>query len=106
MISQKHLHMEYSGLLLTSKLLNQRFLLVKSPLVKFYGGHHDLVNHYGIYVSQMTMDMFLSVGMSDKSIKPSTCSTSGTCRVNLVTNPGSGYDKWNISMVICDTYIP
>jgi hypothetical protein len=47
-----------SGLLLTSKLLNQRFLSVKSSLVKFYGRHHDLVNHYGIYVSQMTMDMF------------------------------------------------
>jgi len=24
----------------------------------FYGRHHDLVNHYGISVSQMTTDMF------------------------------------------------
>ena len=46
----------------------------------------------------------------------SSCSTSGNRHVNLVTNPvishewrkgsGSVYDKWNISMVICDTYIP
>ena len=46
----------------------------------------------------------------------SSCSTSGTRRVNLVTNPvinhkrrkerRSVYDKWNISAVICDTDIP
>ena len=48
------------GLLLTRKLLNQGFLLVKlkSSLRKFYGRHHDLVDSYGISVSQMTMDMF------------------------------------------------
>ena len=47
-------------LLLTRKLLNQGFLLVKlkSSLRKFYGRHHDLVDRYGISVSQMTMDMF------------------------------------------------
>ena len=47
------------GLLLTRKLLNQGFLLVKlmSSLRKFYGRHHDLVDHYGISVSQMTTDM-------------------------------------------------
>jgi hypothetical protein len=28
-----------------------------SSLRKFYGGHHDLVDRYGISVSQMTMDM-------------------------------------------------
>jgi hypothetical protein len=39
---------------------NQGFLLVKlkSSLRKFYGRHHDLVDRYGIYVSQMTTDMF------------------------------------------------
>ena len=44
------------GLLLTRKLLNQGFLLVKlkSSLRKCYGRHHDLVDHYGIFVSQMT----------------------------------------------------
>ena len=44
----------------TRKLLNQGFLLVKmkSSLRKFYGRHHDLVDHYGISVSQMTTDMF------------------------------------------------
>jgi hypothetical protein len=48
------------GLLLTMKLLNQGFLLVmlKSSLRKFYGCHHDLVDRYGISVSQMTTDMF------------------------------------------------
>ena len=50
------------GLLLTKKLLNQGFLLVKlkSSLRKFYGPHHDLVDRYGISVSQMTTDMFHS----------------------------------------------
>ena len=48
------------GLLLTRKLLNQGFILVKlkSSLRKFYGRHHDLVDRYGIYVSQMTTDTF------------------------------------------------
>ena len=48
------------GLLLTRKLLNQGFLLVKlkSSLRKFYGRHHDLVDRYGISASQITMDMF------------------------------------------------
>ena len=47
-------------LLLTRKLLNQGFLLVKlkSSLRMFYGRHPDLVDHYGISVSQMTTDMF------------------------------------------------
>ena len=48
------------GLLPTRKLLNQGFLLVKlqSSLRKFYGRHHDLVDRYGIFVSQLTTDMF------------------------------------------------
>jgi len=48
------------GLLLTRKLLNQGFTMVKlkSKLRKFYGRHHDLVDCYGISVSQMTTDMF------------------------------------------------
>jgi hypothetical protein len=42
-------------LLLTIKLLNQEFLLVKlkSSLRKFYGCHHDLVDRYRISVSQI-----------------------------------------------------
>jgi len=31
---------------------------LKSSLRTFYGCHHDFVDRYGIYVSQMTMDMF------------------------------------------------
>jgi hypothetical protein len=48
------------GLLLTRKLLNQEFLLVKlkSSLGKSYGRHHDLVDRYGIPVWQMNTDMF------------------------------------------------
>jgi hypothetical protein len=48
------------GLLLTRKLLNQGFLLakLKSSFRKFYSRHHDLVDHYGISVSQMTTEMF------------------------------------------------
>ena len=78
---QHHLHMEYiyssqlirysracsscqdclhRGLLLTRKLLNQAFLLVKlkSSCRKVYGHSHELVGLYGISVSQMTTDMF------------------------------------------------
>ena len=47
-------------LLPTRKLQNQGFLLVKlkSSLRMFYCPHHDLVDRYGISVSQMTTDMF------------------------------------------------
>ena len=43
-----------------SVLPNQGFLLVKlkSSLRKFYGRNHDLIDRYGISVSQMTTDMF------------------------------------------------
>ena len=46
-------------LLLTKKLLNQGFILakLKSSLRKLYGRHHDLVDRYGISVSQMTTNM-------------------------------------------------
>jgi hypothetical protein len=48
------------GLLLTRKLLNQGFLLVKlkSSLRKLYGCHQDLDYRFGISVSQMTTDVF------------------------------------------------
>ena len=48
------------GLLLTRKLLNQVFLLVKlkSLLGKFYGRHHDLVDCYEISVANEYKDMF------------------------------------------------
>ena len=57
-------------LLLTSKLLNQWFLLVKlkSSLRRSYGHHHDLVNRYGISVSQMTMDVFLPERLSSPPV--------------------------------------
>jgi hypothetical protein len=46
-------------LLLTKKLLNQgfHFAKLKSSLRKFYGRHYDLVDRYGIVVSQMTTEM-------------------------------------------------
>ena len=48
-------------LLLTEKLLNQEFLVVRmmSSIRKSYGCHHDLVNLYGISASPMNTDMFL-----------------------------------------------
>jgi hypothetical protein len=33
-------------------------IALKSSLRKFYGRHHDLVNSYGITMSQITTDMF------------------------------------------------
>jgi hypothetical protein len=47
-------------LLLTRKLLNQGFLVdtLMTSLRHFYGRRHDLVNSYGISVSQMTTDMY------------------------------------------------
>jgi hypothetical protein len=30
---------------------------LKSSILKYYGRHHDLVDRYGISVSQMTTDM-------------------------------------------------
>ena len=49
-------------LLLTRKLLNQELQMVKlkSSFRKFYGRHHELVDCYGITVSQMISDMFLT----------------------------------------------
>jgi hypothetical protein len=106
-------------LLLTRKLLNHGFLIakLKSSLRKSYGRHHDLVDRYGISVSQMTMDMFHNPTKIGGELRcsgkvNSSCSISGARRVNLVTNLvmswmrkglGSVYDKWNISVVICDT---
>ena len=47
------------GMLLTRKIPNQGFLLVKlkSSFRTFYGRHHHLVDRYGISVSQMTRDV-------------------------------------------------
>jgi hypothetical protein len=44
----------------TRTLQNQELLMakLKSSHGKFYGRHHDLVDRYGISVSQMTTDMF------------------------------------------------
>ena len=49
------------GQLLSQKLLSQGYAKprLESSLRKFYGRHHELVNHYGISVSRMTMDMFV-----------------------------------------------
>ena len=47
------------GLQLTRKLLSQGFLRerLESSLLKFFGRHHDLVDRYEIFISQMTMDI-------------------------------------------------
>ena len=63
--------------LLTRKILNQGFLVyyLKSPLLKCYCRHHDLVNRCEIYVSQITTDMFRL-----------SCSPSGTIIINDVSS--------------------
>ena len=47
------------GLLLTRKVLKQGFISVNlnSSLRKFNDRHHDMVNRYGISVSQITTDI-------------------------------------------------
>ena len=42
------------------KLLEQSYVAprLKSSLQKFYGRHHELIGHYKISISQMTMDLF------------------------------------------------
>jgi hypothetical protein len=46
----------FLGFVTTRKLLKQGFLVakLKSSLRTFHGRHHDLVNRYGISVTQMT----------------------------------------------------
>ena len=48
------------GQLLSQKLPGQGYvkLQLESSLSKFYCRHHELVDHYGISFSQMTIDMF------------------------------------------------
>jgi len=48
-------------LLLTQKLLKQGYVAstLKSSLQKLYGRHHNLVDRYGISISQKTMDLLL-----------------------------------------------
>ena len=45
--------------LLTQKLLKQGYVTprLKSSLQTFYGRHHEMVDHYDISISQMTMDI-------------------------------------------------
>jgi uncharacterized protein YjcR len=62
------------------KLLSQGYLLVKlkSSLRKLYGRHHDLVDRYGISVSQITTDMFHSQWSKEKVQKDKQRSTKHT----------------------------
>jgi hypothetical protein len=78
------------GLLLTRKLLNQGFLLATTK-------------------DRVTWTPLKTGGELRYSGRvSSSCSSSGTRRGNLVTNPVICHEwgKWNISMVICDTDIP
>jgi hypothetical protein len=45
----------------TQKLLKQGYIAprLKSSLQKFYDRHHNLVDHYEISISQMTMELLL-----------------------------------------------
>jgi hypothetical protein len=46
--------------LLTQKLLKRNYVTprLKSSLKQFHGRHHDLVDNYEIFISQMTMESF------------------------------------------------
>ena len=58
------------GLLLTRKLLNPEFQMVKlkSSLRNFYGRHHELVHRYGITIPQLISDMFLTSLLQSPSL--------------------------------------
>ena len=49
-----------AAIILPVELINSEFCFVKltSSLRKLYGRHHDIVDRYGVSVSQMTTDMF------------------------------------------------
>ena len=61
--------------LIARKLLNQGILVVKlkSSLRKFYSSHGDLVNRYGISVSQMATAMLLFCNQNIVPSKSMTC---------------------------------
>jgi hypothetical protein len=110
------------GLLLTYKVLNQGFLVVKLKLSlkQFYGRYHDLVNRYGVSVAQMSTDMFPDKQRSTKhctdkprsiNTKPaknlgsselvvSSCSTCATRCFTLVTNPFIRHEQGKNRIVI------
>jgi hypothetical protein len=54
-------------------LLNQGFLLVKLKSSLFYGRHHDLVDRYGISVSQMTTGKLISLNGTDFNMEDESC---------------------------------
>ncbi len=76
-------------LLLTRKLLNQVFQVIKlKPSVrKFYGRHHDLVNRYRVSVSQMICSVcynhcpVLSSFMTYHRVCNKSNTTGDSCRV-------------------------
>ena len=60
-ILMKELYTHITIQLLTQMLLKQGYvaLRLKSSLQKFDCRHHHLVDRYGIFISQMTMDLLL-----------------------------------------------
>ena len=59
-----------------------------SSLQQFYGGHHDFVHRYGLFVSQMTTDMFITILSFPHSLNHQGCNrsntTCATCRAGSV----------------------
>ena len=86
------LRIVYPLLMLTRKLLNKRFLLVKlkSSLRTFYGRHHDLVDRYRISVSQMTADMFHFFNQINTTSVPSGAGTAHSSGARDFTPAFSG----------------
>ena len=94
-------------LLLTRMLLNQVFLVVKlkSSLRMFYGRHHDLVNCYGMSVSQTTtissvcrnLNPVLSSFLTYHRVCNRSNTTDATCMTGEVVGDTKGVIKIRIS---------
>ena len=70
-------------------VLNQGSIVVKlkPELRKFYSRHHDLINRYGISMSQITTDIYPSSLMAYNLIIDKSKSTGATSRSGTATFP-------------------
>jgi hypothetical protein len=79
----------YLQYMCSRKLVNQGFLVVKMKpsLRKLYDRHHDLINRYGISMSQITTDIYPSSLMAYNLIIDKSKSTGATSRSGTATFP-------------------
>ena len=79
----------YLQYMCSRKLVNQGFLVVKmkQSFRKLYDRHHDLINRYGISMSQITTDIYPSSLMAYNLIIDKSKSTGATSRSGTATLP-------------------